>query len=103
MILKIENELNKEFLARNKRDDINDQFYSEMRSMGAARRLYNLVKIHKAGTPLRPVLSLPGSSYKNFNKIQAKFFDKVDRAYIGTNTKDVRETFQKLLLIRMVL
>ena len=34
VILKMEKELNKELLAMNKRDEISDQLYSEMRSTG---------------------------------------------------------------------
>ena len=59
VILKIEKDLNKELLAMNKRYEISDQLYSKMRS----RVGYGLAKVHKDETPLRPVLSLPGSSY----------------------------------------
>ena len=58
----------------NKRDEISDQLYSKMRStVGQPARLYGLAKVHKAETPLRPVLSLPGRSYENVNKMLAKF------------------------------
>ena len=92
VILKIEKELNKELLAMNKRDEISDQLYSKMRSTGGQpARLYGLAKVHKDETPLRPVLSLPGSSYENLNKMLAKFFDNIDGANIETNTKEARE------------
>ena len=79
VILKIEKELNKELLAMNKRDEISDQLYSKMRSAaGQPARLYGLDKVHKAETPLRPVLSLPGSSCEILNKMLAKFFDNID-------------------------
>ena len=75
VILKIEKELNKELLAMNKRDEISDQLYSKMRSRGGQpARLYGLAKVHKDERPLRPVLSLPGSSYGNLNKMLANFF-----------------------------
>ena len=70
-----------------------------MRSTGGQpARLYGLAKIHKAETPLRPVLLLPGSSYENFNKMLAKFFDNIDGANIETNTKDNRETIENIAL-----
>ena len=69
VILKIEKELNKELLAMNKREQISEQLYSKMRSTGGQPgHLYGLAKVHKVETPLRPVLSLPGSSYENLNK-----------------------------------
>ena len=52
---------------------------------------YGLAKVHKDETPLRPVLSLPGSSYENLNKMLAKFFDNIDGANLETNTKEDRE------------
>ena len=97
VILKIEKELNKKFLAMNKRGEISDQLYSKMRSTGGQpARLYGLAKVHKAETPLRPVLSLPGSSYENHNKMLAKFFDNLDEANIETNTKDARKTIESI-------
>ena len=75
VILKIEKELNEELLAMNKKDEISDQLCSELRSTGGQpARLYSLAKVHKAETPLRPVLSLPGSSYESLNKTPAMFF-----------------------------
>ena len=99
VILKIEKELNKELLAMNKRDEISDQLYSKMRSTGGQpARLYGLAKVYKDETPLRPVLSLPGSSYENLNKMLAKFFDNIDGANIETNTKEAREKIENIAL-----
>ena len=92
VILKIEKELNKELLAMNKRDEISDNLYSKMRSTGGQpARLYGLAKV-------RPVLSLPGSSYENLNKMLAKFFDNIDGANIETNTKEAREKIENIAL-----
>ena len=75
VILKIEKKLNKELVAMNKKDQISDQLCSEMRSTGGQpARLYGLAKVRKAETPLRPVLSLPGSSYENLNQNACKVF-----------------------------
>ena len=47
--------------------------------------MVSLAKVHKAETPLRPVLQLPCSSYKNVNKTLANFFGNIDGAEIETN------------------
>ena len=60
--------------------------------------MYGLAKVHKAETPLRPVLSLPGSSYENLNQMLAKFFDNIDGANIETNTEEARETIENIAL-----
>ena len=66
-----------------------------MRSTGGKpARLYGLAKVHKVITPLRPVLSLPGSSYYNLNKVLAKFFEKFEGANIETNSLDAREILE---------
>ena len=99
VILKIEKELNKELLAMNKRDEIRDQLFSKMRSTAwQPARLYDLAKVHKTETPLRPVQSLPGNSYENLNKMLAKFFDNTIGAKIETNIKDARETIENIAL-----
>ena len=67
-----------------------------MRSTGAQpTRLYGLAKIHKQGTPLRPVLSLPSSSYDNLNKTLAKYFDETEGKNIETNTQMASEILEK--------
>ena len=58
--------------------------------------LYGFAQVHKAETPLRPVLSLPGSSYDNLNKVRANFFDNIDGANIETITEDIRETIENI-------
>ena len=40
-------------------------------------RLHGLAKVHKSGTLLRPVLSIPGSSYENLNKFLSPFFERL--------------------------
>ena len=83
----------------NKRDKIKDQLFSKMRSTGGQpARLYGLAKVNKAETLLRPVLSVPGSSYENLHEMLAKFFDNIDGANIETNTKQARETIENIAL-----
>ena len=96
VIMKIEKDINKELLAMKKKDKISKAMYNRLRSTGAQpARLYGLAKLHKQGTPLRPVLSLPGSSYDILNKTLAKYFDEIEGANIETNTQMAREILEK--------
>ena len=96
VIMKIEKDINKDLLAMKKKDEISEALYTRLRSTGAQpARLYGLEKVHKLGTPLRPVLSLPGSSYDNLNKLLAKYFDEIEGANIETNTQMAREILEK--------
>ena len=95
IVLKIERDINKELLAMRKKDEISESLYTRMRSTGGQpARIYGLAKVHKVNTPLRPVLSLPGSSYYYLNKVLAKFFEKIEGANIETNSLDAREILE---------
>ena len=49
--------------------------YDRLRPIGSQPpRLYGLAKVHKTNTPMRPVLSMPGSAYNEIAK-QTNFFD----------------------------
>ena len=62
VIMKIEKQINKELPAMKKKDEISEAMYTRLRSTRAQpARLYGLAKVHKQCTPLRPVLSLPGT------------------------------------------
>ena len=96
VIMKIEKDINKELLAMKKKDEISEAMYNRLRSTGAQpARLYGLAKTQKQGTPLLPVLSLPGSSYDNLNETLAKYFDEIEGANIETNTQMAREILEK--------
>ena len=95
IVLQIERDINKELLAMRKKDEISENLYTRMRSTwGQPARLYGWAKVHKMNTPLRPVLSLPGSSYYNLNKVFSKFFEKIEGANIETNSLDAREILE---------
>ena len=66
--MKNEKELNKEHLNMRKKGKIPFKVYEALRSTGAQpAKLYGLAKVHKNETPLRPVLSIPGSCYHKLN------------------------------------
>ena len=78
---------------------ISDEVYNAIRSTGAQpARLYGLAKVHKKDTPLRPVLSLPGSQYDRINKWLAKLFEKVPGANIETSTQEVCKEIRDIKL-----
>ena len=71
-----------------KKDQISEALYTRLRLTWAQPAgLYGLAKLHKQVTPLRPVLSLPGSSYDNLNKTLAKYLDEIELANIEMNTQ----------------
>ena len=56
VIIKIEKDINREFLDMKKKDEISEALYARLRSTGAQpARQYGLAKVHKQGTPLRRV------------------------------------------------
>ena len=96
VIMKNEKNINKKLLAMKKKDKASEAMYTRLRSTGVQpARPYRLAKVHKPDTPLRPVLSLPGSSYDNLNKALAKYFDEIEGANIETNTQMAREILEK--------
>ena len=75
------------------------KIYQRLRSTDSQpARLDGLAKVHKKDTPLRPVVSIPGSSYKNLNRFLTPFFQKLPCANIETNTKDARKALESLTL-----
>ena len=72
-----------------KQGKISEKIYRRLRTTGSQpARLYGLAKVHKSVTTLRPVLSIPGSSYENLNKFLSPFFERLPGADIETNSKD---------------
>ena len=61
----------------NKKDEITEGLFVSLNSTGnQPARLYGLAKNLKKYNPLRPVLSLTGSSYEKLQKTMTKFFDR---------------------------
>ncbi|XP_075241616.1 uncharacterized protein LOC142336591 [Convolutriloba macropyga] len=78
-----------------KQGKISEKIYHRLRTIGSQpARLYGLAKVHKNGTPLRPVLSIPDSSYKKLNKFLSPFFGKLPGANIETKSKDARAALE---------
>ena len=89
--MKIEKDINKELLVMKKNDETSEALYTRLRSTGAQpANLYGLAKVHKQGTPLRPVLSLPDSSYDNLKKHWQNTFMKL-RGHTQKRTSNGQE------------
>ena len=63
-----------------------------MHSVGAQpARLYGLAKVHKDGTPLRPVLSLEGSCYQSLTRVLFSYCKDIDEGRIQTSSQKLKE------------
>ena len=76
-----------------KRDGkITTQLYDQLKPRGSqAPRLYGLAKVHKDNTPLRPIVSMPGSAYHRVAKQVADWLAVVPECKINTSTKKVNK------------
>ena len=78
------------------------QVYDEVRPTGSQRlRMYGLPKTHKVGTPLRPILSMVGSSNHELAKWLASFLQPVIEQFSTNCIKDsftFAQTMQDLRL-----
>ena len=77
-------------LLETKESSIKRKIYQKMRSTGATAKFYGLAQVDKNGIPLRPVLSIPGSSYYNLNKFLTPYFDKLPGVKVKLSTLDAR-------------
>ena len=63
LVIKNEKQINNSLQQLMKQGKISDKIYQRLRSTGSQpASLYGLAKVHKKETPLRPVLSIPGSN-----------------------------------------
>ena len=61
-------------------------------------RLYGLAKVHKSGTPVRPVLSMPGSAYHNVANQIAEWLSVVPEAQINSSSKMIYDLVKTIKL-----
>ena len=87
-------ELLKELLDESK---INEQLYLKLKPKGSQPpRLYGLAKVHKKDTPLRPVLSMPGSAYHKIGEKVAEWLSVVQECRINSSSKLVAERLKNI-------
>ena len=78
---------------------ISEELFSELRPTGSQPpRLYGLAKVHKDGTPLRPIVSMPGSAYQRVAKKVAAWLSLVPECRINTSTEKVAKQIQNMHL-----
>ena len=74
----IESKLQKRLLELFKEDSIPKSLYQNIRPTGSQRpRMYGLPKTHKTNVPLRPILSITGSSHHELSKWLASLLEPV--------------------------
>ena len=78
---------------------ISQTLYDKLRPVGSQpARLYGLAKVHKDNTPMRPVLSMPGSAYANIGKQVALWLSKVPECNINASTQQISNTIKNMTL-----
>ena len=75
-----------------KDDKISENLFNKLKPIGSQPpRLYGLAKVHKDNTPLRPVVSMPGSPYHNVAKQVAHWLSLVPQCNINCSTKELSD------------
>ena len=78
---------------------ITEQLYKKLKPIGSQPpRLYGLAKVHKKDTPLRPVLSMPGSAYHKIGEKVAEWLSVVPECRINSSSKIVSESLKNIKL-----
>ena len=98
-ILKEEDRVVSVLMDLKKKGKISEELLSELRPTGSQPpRLYGLAKVHKDGTPLRPIVSMPGSAYQRVAKKIAAWLSLVPECRINTSTEKVAKQIQNMQL-----
>ena len=86
---KLETKLQRRLLQLKKDDQITPSIYNDIRPTGSQRpRMYGLSKTHKASIPLRPILSMIGSSQHELAKWLCTILQPVLNRYSARCIKD---------------
>ena len=80
---------------------ISEDLYQNLKPCGSQPpRLYGLAKVHKKDTPMRPVLSMPGSAYYKVGQQVAIWLSHVPECKINTSTKVICDSLNGINLSR---
>ena len=72
---------------------IDGELFDTLRPRGSQpARLYGLAKVHKKNTPVRPVLSMPGSAYHKVALKVAEWLSVVPQCKINSSSKSISDT-----------
>ena len=84
-------------LEMKKSNQIRDWFSQMVRPTGSQpTRLYGLAKVHKLNVPLRPIMSMPGSSYHSSSVRLAKWLQLLPETNINTNSSHANKFFSRV-------
>ena len=76
---------------------IKESLYEKLKPIGSQPpRLYGLAKVHKTTTPLRPVLSMPGSAYYRIAKQVADWLSTVKECQINSSTQAISDELKNI-------
>ena len=80
-------------------DKIDEQLYLQLKPRGSQpAKLYGLAKVHKHNTPVRPVLSMPGSPYHKIAVQITKWLSVVEECKTNGSTKSVADSLKDIHL-----
>ena len=78
---------------------IDNDIYDKMHPTGSQpARLYGLAKVHKTATPVRPVLSMPGSVYHPIANLVTEWLNVVEECQINTSSKKIADSLNSVRL-----
>ena len=78
---------------------ISEALFTKLRPRGSLPpRLYGLAKVHKDNTPMRPVLSMPGSPYHNIGLQVAEWLSQVPECRINSSSTSVCDSLKTIQL-----
>ena len=82
-----------------KSKEISEELYNKVRPCGSqAARFYGLAKVHKQNTPVRPIVSMPGSAYHKLAVELGCYLKRLPQANINVNVPKVQESITSLSL-----
>ena len=98
-ILKEEERIVSALKEMNENNKINDSLYLKLKPIGSQPpRLYGLAKVHKDDTPVRPVVSMPGSAYHKIAKEVTSWLSVVEECNINSSTKQISDKLPNIQL-----
>ena len=82
-----------------KAEEIDENLFKQLQPIGSrAAKIYGLAKVHKEGTPLRPIVSIPGTPYDKIGKFVSKWLEKVEDSKINTMSSMISKEVRDLTL-----
>ena len=98
-IIKEEERIIGELKKLEKGKKLDEKLYKQLKPTGSqSAKLYGLAKVHKEGTPLRPIVSIPGTPYDKIGKFVSKWLENVSESKINTSTGDINKMVKNMTL-----